>query len=348
MFESTKMPNAWVKFLNDNCDGIIVPTQHCKDIFRLSGVKRPIKVVTLGVDSNEFKYIKPKEHDGYTFLWQGHHYDPEGRKNAGAVERAFREIRDNREIENCKLILKYRPHKNFQLKISTVETEPGIIHISDTISREEMNDLIATTDCCVNPSRGEGFGYIPLEQLACGLPTIVTNWSFPYTNEIGCIPVDYDLKPSPTKWCYKHIAISGIGIEYNIGKQFILRRFPSRIQRVSNGCIEVGINGKQTYVNKKWYKTIWNIIADLHNKSGLYSNIKRQGRLEYVFESTGLDAEVNINSLKNTMIAVYNNREIYKEMGNKISKNILGKYSIDRIKTELIKAISEFKNEGVV
>lgn len=348
MFESTKMPGSWVNFLNKHVDGIIVPTQFCKDIFRMSGVKRPIKIATLGVNSNEFHFIEPKEHEGFNFLWQGHHYDPTGRKGAGLVERAFKELHASGLIPSSKLILKYRPHENFPIKINGLEAEPGIIHISDTISRSEMNNLLSTTDCCVNPSRGEGFGYIPLEQLACGLPTIVTNWSFPYINLPGCIPVDYDLKQSPTKWCYKHIALSGIGLEHNFGNAFKIHRFPKKMRHVSNGCVEVGRNGAETVVNKTLFKSILNTIADIHAKSGLYQDLRRRWRFELMFESNGLDAEANINSLKNEMLFVYKNVNLYKKKAREISETALKSFGMDRIKTEFERAINEFKTEGVI
>lgn len=348
MFESTQMPKAWVKFLNNNVDAVIVPTQYCCDVFRMSGVTRPIKIATLGVDRNEFQYICPDDHDGFNFLWQGHHYDPKGRKGAGVVEQAFRELRDCGVFdESVKLYLKYRPHQNFDFKLHNVEAEPGIIHISDTLSKEEMRELLRKTDCCVNSSRGEGFGYIPLEQMAMGKPVILTNYSFPYIDKDVCIPVDYQLSKSPTNWCYKHFAITSIGLEWNTGKELRQIRWPELLKKVPNGHDEFGING-WTKSKKTLRGTLHNAIADLQQKLGLYKNIGNDFRYGFNLESTGYDASCSVEDLKAKMSYVYTTIGEWREKGESISYYARNFWGLDRVKAEFNRAISELRTEGVI
>lgn len=343
MFESTQMPVAWVEFLNKHVDAIIVPTSFCQEVFRISGVYKPIKISTLGVDSDEFKYIEPIAHVGFNFLWQGHHYDPNGRKGARFAEQAFRELRDEKKIDHeTRLILKYRPHNNFPIRIHRLETEPGIVHISDTVSRAEMNQILATTDCCINPSRGEGFGYIPLEQMACGLPVIITDWSYPYSKSGNCITVKYKLEESPTIWCYQHLALTGFGLEWNFGKGIKYLKWPKLLQRIPNGGQSFGPDGITNEPKKLW-KSIYNCIAALHKKSGLYHNLMNQWRYEIKLESTGYDATVNVEDLKKAMLNVYENRVYYRGMGKHISEYALNEYSISRVRSEFITAIDELE-----
>lgn len=349
MFESTQLPKSWAKFLNKHIDAIITPTQFCADVFRLSGVTIPIKVACLGIDRDEFKYIPPVEHEGFNFFWQGHNYDPNGRKGAKFVEQAFKELRAEGHFnESIRLYLKYRPHQNFPISLANVEVEPGIIHFSETLSREAMNALLSIMDCCVNPSRGEGFGYIPLEQASIGRPVIVTDWSYPYANDDFCIKVRYDLKKSPTIWCYKHIAINGLGIEYNSGYDLKYLRLPKRMQRVPNGCYEFGANGKEEYIGKSIWKTIYNFIVGLHEKSRFYQDVSRKFRYELKFESTGYDAEVNIQDLKNKMLHVYKNKESYASMGPQTSESALSAWSLERIRNEFVQALTELTEEGAI
>jgi hypothetical protein len=348
MFESTQMPKAWVNFLNNHVDGIIVPTQFCFDVFRLSGVTKPIKIATLGIDKNEFNYMPPVEHDGFNFYWQGHHYDPNGRKGAGVVEQAFRNLKSIGAFDNSvRLYLKYRPHENFDIKLDNIEAEPGIFHISETLSKEEMHNLLSKMDCCVNPSRGEGFGYIPLEQMAMGKPVILTNWSFPYLDPNWCVPINYELTKSPTNWCYKHFAITPIGIEYNFGKGLKVHHWPKRIERVSNGCKEFGVNG-WTDVPKTLRGTIHNFIADLHEKSGLYRNIGKDFRYGFNLESTGYDASCSVDHLMQKMLYVYKTIDWWRDRGDRISYYARNNWDFNRVRNEFTRAIGEFKQEGVI
>lgn len=345
MFESTQMPIAWVDFLNRHADAIMVPTRFCREVFRQSGVYKPIRISTLGVDPDEFKYIEPIQHEGFNFLWQGHYYDPEGRKGAKFAEQAFKELLNEGKIaEDTKLILKYRPHNNFPIRISRLEAEHGIVHISDTVPREEMNHILATTDCCINPSRGEGFGYIPLEQMACGLPVILTDWSYPYAKSGYCIPVDFTLEESPTIWCYQHFAITGLGLEWNFGKGIKYWKLPKLMQRIPNGGQSFGPDGFTNEPKRLW-KSIYNWIAAFHKKSGLYHNLMNHFRWEVKFESTGYDATINIESLKKAMINVYENRVYYKQMGKQISEFALREYSMARVRSEFENAIDDLEEE---
>jgi glycosyltransferase involved in cell wall biosynthesis len=54
---------------------------------------------------------------------------------------------------------------------------PNIEYIFQDYSEREMGWLWEKTNCFVFPSRGEGFGLPPLEAMAHGIPTIITNGS---------------------------------------------------------------------------------------------------------------------------------------------------------------------------
>jgi glycosyltransferase involved in cell wall biosynthesis len=45
--------------------------------------------------------------------------------------------------------------------------------IGNVYTQQQMHDLFSRVQCMVYPSRGEGFGLIPFEAMASGLPTIV-------------------------------------------------------------------------------------------------------------------------------------------------------------------------------
>jgi hypothetical protein len=51
----------------------------------------------------------------------------------------------------------------------------GIDHVTGKLTADEESDLYASAHCYLQPSRGEGFGLQPLQAIAMGRPTILTN-----------------------------------------------------------------------------------------------------------------------------------------------------------------------------
>ena len=219
MYESDKVPSAWVKFLNKHIDAIMVPSEFCKNVFKASGVRKPIWILSLGYDPDEF-CLAPKDEGNpfYTFLWQGVAYDKGGRKGVDIVEDAFKELKhEGRLGGECRLIIKTLPSRDKPLEMKKVITADDIIFIQEKMPRIKLNELYSVVDCCINPTHGEGFGLIPLEQMALGKPVIVTDWSIPYLQKGHYIPLEYELKTSPVSWNHNHFTIGIKGIHYNTG-----------------------------------------------------------------------------------------------------------------------------------
>lgn len=346
MFEATKLPDTWRDFLNKYADAVIVPTKWCRDFFRVSGVNKPIKIATLGVDQKEFSFIPTKPHDGYVFFWQGHNYDPHGRKAAGIVEMAFSELKNDGKIPDARLIMKYRPHEKSPIIIENLYIGDGITHIGDTIPRQEMHRIMSEVDCCINPSRGEGFGFIPLEQMAMGKPVLLTDWSFPFVDDRYNIPLKYDLKQSPVVWCHKHFAYGKWGYEYNLGKKFSPHNMPNLLPSQPYNCWSYGPNGKQ-WVKPTIGKFANNLLRKAQQSLGLYWKYTGK-RHTVMFEHPGYDASVDIHDLKAKMLWCYSNREKAREIGCRASEWVKTNWGIDRIKQEFEQAIIELRLEGVI
>ena len=71
-----------------------------------------------------------------------------------------------------------------------------------SIPLEEMVTLFWTHDVLLYPSAGEGFGFIPLQALATGMPTICTEAWAPYQQFLG--PLALDSTPGPSRWDTEH------------------------------------------------------------------------------------------------------------------------------------------------
>lgn len=163
MFESTKPPEAWRPYIKQ-ADVVINPTQWGADTFKKQyGID--CKVVPLGYKTNQFVYQnRPEERDVFTFL----QYDLGKRKGFFEVWEAFRLEFD--EDEPVRMIF-----KTSREGIRFPPMWPGMEKIIEVYEIKDLVKLLATADCFVFPSRGEGFGHTPLEAMGTGLAVITVD-----------------------------------------------------------------------------------------------------------------------------------------------------------------------------
>ncbi len=165
VFESTVLPKKWIEPAN-RADAIITTDVWCANVFESSGVNVPIYIVPEGTDN--FEIYEP-DTDPFTFL----HYSftsESDRKGSKILLRAFLELFGNRK--DTRLIMKGNTHET---DTSFWKTYPNVEYIYANYDREQMQDLIAKANCFVFPSKGEGFGLPPIENMAHGIPTIVSD-----------------------------------------------------------------------------------------------------------------------------------------------------------------------------
>lgn len=133
------------------------------------------------------------------------------RKRSDLVEEAFNIL--YQKNKNIELTLKYShfPHsgKNWNseevLASSGEWAQPGLRRINETLSQREIISLMHYHDVLVYPSEGEGFGLIPLEAMATGMPVISTyEWS-PYSIFFPEGHLASDIKPSEVNWGYDKV-----------------------------------------------------------------------------------------------------------------------------------------------
>lgn len=180
MLETTGIPKEWVRQCN-LMDEIWVPSLFNVATFRESGVKVPIYTIPLGVDINYYhpRIKSYKRHEKYTFLSV---FEWGERKAPEVLLRAYSKAFSGNEdvVLLCKVI-NNDPGVNVEeeiRKLNLPTTGPQIIFLYNTkFADYEMATLYRSADCFVITTRGEGWGMPILEAMACGLPTIATNWS---------------------------------------------------------------------------------------------------------------------------------------------------------------------------
>ncbi len=167
MWEATRLPESFREALH-NFDTIIVPSRQNHTLF--SKYHPNVKYVPLGVDPDAWHFQarqKPTRYFRYLIGGSG------ARKGTDLAVRAFNKLWGEEGSWGD------GPVPILQMKNPKAEDywrrDGRIEMISGRISAEEEIDLYAAAHCYLQPSRGEGFGLQPLQAIAQGCPTILTN-----------------------------------------------------------------------------------------------------------------------------------------------------------------------------
>jgi glycosyltransferase involved in cell wall biosynthesis len=205
VWETDRLPAEWVTIMNARMNEIWVPTHWNKELFKSSGVTKPITVIphTLDVSclsetietlpsNNKYKFYS-------IFQWTE-------RKNAKNLIMAY--LKAFTGNDNVVLMLKtycfgwddkQQTHtKNMIREMKSQFTNPPEIRfIGSLLTGDEVNRIHATGDCFYLPHRGEGFGLPLAEAMMFGKPVITTNWSgnLDFTKPEYSYLVDYKLVP---------------------------------------------------------------------------------------------------------------------------------------------------------
>jgi len=166
-FETNRLPEYWIEDL-ERMDEVWVTCKELVDVFSKSGVTRPIYVTRLGVRGDRFTPARRKKTKPFRFVHTGM---PEPRKGADLVLKAYRLAFGGYEDE-VRLTM-----KGVGIPQDWMNRLPlGVDFILSRYPTKLLVDLYHNSHCMVYPTRGEGWGMIPMEAMATGLPTILTSF----------------------------------------------------------------------------------------------------------------------------------------------------------------------------
>lgn len=179
--EATKVWDHWVDAMN-SVDEIWVGNYFAKDAVLNSNITTPVYVFEHGIDD---MWKKRKRGNGSKIKFL--HVDSGSpRKRADMVVDAFKAaFGDSGDVH---LTLKFHSHEmpsGFSVMDLFNSGPTNITRIFETISQEEMVNLFYEHDVLLYPSEGEGFGFIPLQALATGMPVISTSRWCSYDRYLG-------------------------------------------------------------------------------------------------------------------------------------------------------------------
>ena len=159
MWETDTLPGSFIRWLTAY-DQILVPCEHNVELF--SKYHSDVRMVPLGVDR---KFWKPMPDPSGVFRFHGggslwH------RKGLDILVEVF----DSLRLADAELHIKAAPHASDVPKIKS----PNVFLHRDWMTIEQQRDWYAKGHVFIAPSRGEGFGLMPLQAISMGIPTIVS------------------------------------------------------------------------------------------------------------------------------------------------------------------------------
>jgi glycosyltransferase involved in cell wall biosynthesis len=200
-WESTTIPEEWKpKMLL--CDEIWTTSNWCAQIFEDNGFKN-INVYPHGIDP----MWKPKKRIQGNILKFLHIGEPALRKGGQLAVDSFIELFGNNPDYSLTLKVDKTNTTRVYDKNKSIIGLPynlynNIYIIDKTLDDEELLNLYYDHDVLLYPSYGEGFGFIPLQALATGMPTICTNGWAHYEKYLGPLSVKSKYIDSP--WEFAH------------------------------------------------------------------------------------------------------------------------------------------------
>lgn len=177
-WESTLVPPNWVDHAKEYNEWWTA-NEFGRQAFINSGVPaEKVHVYEHGVDSNTWTPYKRGQRDKIRFL----HVDSGSpRKRSDLALKAFRDVfGDNLDYELTLKHSHYSPTTVNWNDENILENHGeweyvNVRHIKENISLSDLVNLFHFHDVLIYPSEGEGFGLIPLQALATGMPVISTS-----------------------------------------------------------------------------------------------------------------------------------------------------------------------------
>lgn len=188
-WETNRLPDSWVEDCN-RMDEVWTTSKFMRDVFVNSGVTVPVYDFKLGVDPEIFFPVKRNPNRPFTFLSIG---SPSTRKNSQMSVDAFIKVFGGQE--GYRLIYKSNgpaDARSFSGGVRDKLNHPQIEVIDWEVSVEELGRIYDCADCLLYPTSGEGWGNIPFQGIAKGIPTICTNATACEEYAHMSIPLDYE------------------------------------------------------------------------------------------------------------------------------------------------------------
>lgn len=199
-WESTELPEGWVEAFN-SADETWATSEWVAQVYRDAGVKNVTTVFPHGIEKSYRPKLK-KRVGPLRYFVQG---APASRKGTQEAFDAFREVFQDDPTKATLTIKAYQRSHVRWYENGSVRDPARLPNVNVVTKEMELDELIEFTNSFnvnIYPSYGEGWGFIPMESLAQGTPTICTESWCHYRDYLGDLGVDSQQIQSP--WPDEH------------------------------------------------------------------------------------------------------------------------------------------------
>lgn len=169
-WEFTSIPDQYVATFN-SYDYVITFSENDKQMLETNGVHTPVIVVPMGFDPENFYPMPVQRKDNrFRFLFVG---GTNPRHGFDIAIQAFKE--EFSPDEFVELVVKVSA--SYQGLEDELAAGYNIRIVNQFLSPDQMLSLYNASDALLYTVRGAGLGVPALEALACGVPSITTDWS---------------------------------------------------------------------------------------------------------------------------------------------------------------------------
>lgn len=169
--ETNKIPDEWVSACLQ-VDYVFVPSKFCRQVFIDSGVRKtPVIVVPHGVDPVRVPVLSNWA-DTIDILHVTGAVSFPHRKGTPALLQAWKNI--EKDFPTAYLTLRMYKEPRMMEYIKRLGVERVLVNDDPSLAPDAMASYLNGFDAVIQPSRGEGFGIVPLEGRVLGIPQILT------------------------------------------------------------------------------------------------------------------------------------------------------------------------------
>lgn len=191
-WETETLPRNWINNMLE-MDELWTTSSWAEEVFKHSTGHKNVHSFKLGIDPLFNKFEGTPE-GPFTFMHMG---SPSTRKNTQMAVDAFLKLfRGNSDYH---LIIKSIGAPDARLKdsdgslLGSIYNHPQITVIDRIVNESYLSRLYEKAHCFIYPTSGEGWGMMPFQSIAKGVPTICTDYSACKEYAYLSIPLDYKL-----------------------------------------------------------------------------------------------------------------------------------------------------------